>query len=98
MEDFGSTFVTIEDEDGNEIELEHLDTAIVDDCEYMAFIPADTDPDSEEVDFFILRVEDEDDEQLLLTIEDENEQQRVYEVFMKRIGEEDDNLDLDADE
>jgi len=90
MEDYGSTFVTIEDEEGNEIELEHLDTVVHEDNEYMAFIPADTDADSEEVDFFILRVEDEDDEQLLVTIEDEKEQQRIYEVFMKRINEDED--------
>ncbi|MCL2547313.1 MAG: DUF1292 domain-containing protein [Oscillospiraceae bacterium] len=92
-EDFGSTFVTIEDEDGNEIELEYLDTAIVDDIEYMAFTSADNDPDSEEVEIFILRVEEEEDEQILATIEEEDEMQRVYEVFMTRLEEEDEDLD-----
>jgi len=90
-EDFGSTFVTIEDEDGNEIELEHLDTVMLDDNEYMAFCPADADPDSEEVDIFILRVEEEDGEEILATVEDDDERQRVYEVFMARVEEEDDD-------
>jgi len=85
-EDFGGNFVTIEDEDGNEIELEHLDTALFGDNEYMAFIPAGADDDSEEVDFIILRVdEDEDDDPMLVTVEDEEELEKVYEVFMKRL-------------
>ena len=55
-EEFGSNFVTIVDDDGDEIELEHLDTAMHNDKEYMAFIPADTAEDAEETELLILRV------------------------------------------
>jgi len=89
-EEFGSNFVTIEDEDGNEIELEHLDTVIHEDNEYMAFIPANADDDVEEVDFIILRVDEVEDEDMLVTVEDETELERVYEVFMKRLEEAED--------
>ena len=89
-EDYGSTFVVIEDEEGNEIELEHLDTIMYNDCEYMAFIPADTDDDSDELGVIILRVEDDDsDEPELITIEDDDEANTVFELFMSRLEAED---------
>ena len=42
-EDFGSNFVTIEDEDGNEFELEEIGTLEYAGQEYTAFLPADMD-------------------------------------------------------
>ena len=95
-EDFGNTIVTIEDEDGNEIQLEHVDSLEFEENEYMAFIPADTDEDAESVDFIILKVEEGDDgDDMLVTVDDDAELERVYEAFMKRMeagedGEEDD--------
>ena len=51
-EEFGPDFVTITDEDGNEFELEHVDTIEYKGNIYMAFFPADTDEkgDSDEED------------------------------------------------
>ena len=39
-EEFGPNFVTVTDEDGNEFELEHLDTLEYNGQTYMAFFPA----------------------------------------------------------
>ena len=47
-EDLGSSYITIEDEDGNEFELEQLATMEFNGNEYSAFLPADMaedDPD-----------------------------------------------------
>lgn len=38
-EDFGPNFITLTDEDGNEIELEYVDAIEVDGQTYMAFSP-----------------------------------------------------------
>ena len=38
-EEFGGNFVSLTDEDGNEIELEHLDTIEYNGSVYMAFSP-----------------------------------------------------------
>ncbi len=85
-EDYGADFVTIEDENGNEIELEHMDTILFEEREYMAFTPADTAEDAEEVDLIILKLEEADDgEDILVTVDDDAELERVYEAFMKRI-------------
>ena len=40
-EDLGSSYITIEDEDGNEFELEQLATMEFNGNEYSAFLPAD---------------------------------------------------------
>ena len=40
-DEYGSNFVSLTDEDGNEIELEHLDTIEYNGAVYMAFFPVD---------------------------------------------------------
>lgn len=88
-EEFGPTFVTVTDDEGNEIELEHLDTLEVDGTTYMAFFPAqfadaeDEPVDDEEYGLIILKVILENGEELLSTIDDEDELQTVYEQFME---------------
>jgi len=89
--EYGNDFVTVVDEDGNEIELEHLDTAEIDDNLYMAFIPADVDEDDEDFGLIILKVVSEDGEEAFTTIEDEEELQKAFDLFMERnLDEEDD--------
>lgn len=94
-EEFGPTFVTVTDDEGNEIELEHLDTLEVDGVTYMAFFPAqfadaEEEPvDDEEYGLIILKVIRENGEELLSTIDDEEELQSVYEQFMEILFNED---------
>lgn len=81
-EEYGSDFITIEDDEGSKFELEHLDTIEFEGHTYMAFLPADMDEDDEEYGLIILRVLDEDGEELLCSIDDEKELGRVYDHFM----------------
>ena len=99
--DYGNDFVTITDDDGNEYELEHLDTADIDGELYMAFVPADLDEDDEDFGLIVLKVSIQDEEEIFVTIEDDNELDYVYEFFLQRFSEDDDGdyqyLDEDDD-
>ena len=84
--EYGNDFITLTDEDGQEFELEHIDTLEHEGETYMAFIPADTDEDEEEeIDFIILKVVEEDGEEVLVTLDDDAIAAEVYELFMKRM-------------
>ena len=50
-EEYGANFITVTDDDGNEFELEHLDTIEFNGNTYLAFFPAvseDAEEDEEE--------------------------------------------------
>ena len=96
-EEFGPDFITVTDEEGNEFELEHLDTLEYNGTIYMAFFPAmegeetedgqivDVDPDDEEYGMVIMKVIEENGEELFSTLDSEKEEQEVYEKFMERL-------------
>ena len=88
-EDFGSDFITITDDDGNQYELEHLDTLEIDGVFYLAFLPADIDEDDERYGIIIMKQETEDGESYLVVPEDE-ELDFVYQRFMERLFEDED--------
>ena len=87
-DDYGNDFITITDEDGNEFELEHIDTLESGDEMYVAFIPADMDEDDDDYGLVILKVEEEGGEEILASINDEEELNAVYEMFMQRFSDE----------
>ena len=82
---FGSDFMTIEDEDGTQYELEILTTLEYNGCTYLAVIPADNEGDYE---VSILKSVDEDGESILCAIEDEQELQTVNDLIMDLLYEE----------
>jgi uncharacterized protein YrzB (UPF0473 family) len=85
-EEYGNDFITITDEEGNEYELEHLDTIEIDDSVYMAFLPAESQEEGEEpTEMIILKVVEENGEELFATIDDEDELEHVYEQFMEQL-------------
>jgi len=86
-DDYGNDFVTIIDDDGNEFELEHLDTAEIDGELYMAFIPADMDEDDEDFGLVILKVTSQDNEEVFTTIDDDNELNTAYAMFIERLSD-----------
>ena len=95
-EEFGGNFITLTDEDGNEVELEHVDTLEYNGAVYMAFFPAEmADEDGEsseeseedEDGLIILKVIDVDGEEQLSTLDDEDELDAVYEQFMESLFE-----------
>lgn len=90
-DDYGSDFISVTDEEGNEFELEHLGTLEYKDGEYMAFVPADMDEDDEDFGLILLRVVEQDGEQLLADIDDEQELNQVYEKFMEELFADDED-------
>jgi uncharacterized protein YrzB (UPF0473 family) len=94
-DEYGGDYVTITDDEGNDFELEHLDTIEVGDDVYMAFLPAQLSEDDDDYGMIILKVvegEEGTDEDLLASVDDEDELNSVYEVFMAQLfGDEDDD-------
>ena len=83
--DFGASFITIEDDDGNEFELEHLSTLEFEGEEYMVFLPADMDEDDPDYGFIILQVEEVDGEEQFVSVDDEDKLQRIYDYYMEEV-------------
>ena len=85
-EDFGSDFMTIVDEDGEEFELEVLTTLEYNGCSYLAVIPAGEEDSNLEIS--ILKSVEEDGEPILCAIEDDAELETVYQLIMDTLYEE----------
>ena len=81
-DELGSDYITITDDDGNAFELEHLDTIELNDQIYMAFLPADMDEEDEDFGLVILKVIEEENEDILMSINDETELNTVFEHFI----------------
>ena len=95
---FGSDFITIEDEDGTEYELEVLTTLEHNGCSYMAVIPAGMEDDEDIMpEVNILKSIEEDGEPILCAIEDESELEAVYNIIMDQLYTEESEED-DEDE
>lgn len=87
QDEFGPNFITLTDEDGNEIELEHLDTVEYNGQTYMAFLPAEMSLE-DAYELFILKVELEDDgEEVLVSLDDEDEEAEMFQIFSERLEE-----------
>jgi len=87
-EEYGSDFITLTDEEGKEFELEHIDSFEFEGKEYMIFIPADEQEDSDEAEMIILQVVGEGDDAELMSLESEAELERVYDYYMTFLFEE----------
>ena len=88
MEDqYGSDFITIEDEDGTEYELEVLSTLEYNGSTYLAVVRADS-GEAEELEVSILKSVEEDGEEILCAIEDDGELETVYGLIMDSLYEE----------
>lgn len=98
-EEFGPDFITVTDEDGNEFELELVDTLEHNGETYYAFFPAvgeddetgepqDVDADDEEYGLVILKAIVENGEELLSTPDSDEELDQIYQLFMERFFEE----------
>ena len=88
---YGSDFMTIVDEDGEEFELEVLTTLEYNGCNYLAVIPAGA--EDADLEISILKSVDEDGEPILCAIEDENELQAVYDLIMDELYAEEEDED-----
>ena len=98
-EEFGSDFVTIVDYDGQEFELELLDTMDYNVNTYTAFLPADMSEDDPDYGMIILRSQlDESGEELYESIDDEDELNDVYEHFMNILFDDEEGGESSRDE
>ena len=89
MDDFGSDFLTIVDEDGTEYELEVLTTVEYNGCSYLAVIPADDSQlELSQLEVSILKSVEEDGEPILCAIEDPLELEAVNTLIMDSLYEE----------
>ncbi len=85
-DEFGPDFVTVTDEDGNDIELEFIDALEMDGVRYMAFFPADLgEGEEQEAELVILKVIQDNGEELLSTPDTDEELNQVYDLFMEQI-------------
>ena len=98
-EAFGPDFITLTDEDGNEFELEMVDSLEYQGHVYYAMFPAveedeatgeprDVDADDEEYGLVIMKAIEENGEELLSTPDSDQELDEVYELFMERFFQE----------
>ncbi len=89
-DEFGPDFITVTDEDGNDLELEFIDALEHNGVQYMAFFPADaSDEDAEgeeqEAEIVILKAVTENGEEFLSTLDTDEELDEVYELFMEQL-------------
>lgn len=86
---YGSDYMTIVDEDGEEYELEVLSSTEYNGSTYLAVIPAGLE-EGESPEVSILKSIDEDGEPILCAIEDEQELETVYNIIMDQLYEDSD--------
>ena len=86
-EEFGPTFLTVTDEDGQEIVLEFVSALEYNGQQYQAFFPAETEGEEDDPDngLVILKVIHEDGDDLLSTLDSDEELETVYELFMENL-------------
>ena len=89
-DEFGPNFVTLTDDEGNDIELEYVDELEHNGTTYMAFFPvveedSEDEENEEEYGLVILKSQMENGEEFLVTIDDEEEIDKVYDLFMEQI-------------
>ena len=98
---FGPDFITVTDEEGNDFELEMVDSLEHNGITYYAMFPAveedeatgqpkDVDADDEEYGLVIMKAIEENGEELLSTLDSDEELDQVYELFMERFFQDED--------
>ena len=89
-EEFGPNFVTLTDDEGNDVELEYVDALEFNGTTYMAFFlvmeeDSEEEENEEEYGLVILKSQMENGEEFLVTVDDEEEIEKVYDLFMEQI-------------
>ena len=88
MDQYGSDFITIVDEDDTEYELEVLTTLDYNGATYLAVIPAEDHLSDQEMEVSILKSVEENGEPILCAIEDDQELETVYALIMDSLYDE----------
>ena len=88
--EYGPNFITLTDDEGNNIELEYVDALEYNGQTYMAFVPTLADEDDEDNDDYglvILKSVMVKGEEMLSTLDSEEEADKVYDLFMEQMME-----------
>ena len=83
-DDYGSDYITIADEEGNDFELEILDTLDLNGKSYTVFVPADIeemDVNDPDYGLIFLRCREENGEEFFDSIDDDDELEEVYQAY-----------------
>ena len=91
MEDERDDIVVLVDENGDEVEFEHIDTIEMNGNEYVVLAPLEEEDadEQEEEEVIILKIEhNEEGEDSFVTIEDDDELDEVFNEFQSRMEEE----------
>ena len=80
--------ITLNDEEGNEVEFEFLDLIEYEGESYVVLLPTDEEDDADEV--LILKLEDSEseDEESYVSVEDEEVLNSVFEIFKEKFKDE----------
>ena len=92
-EEYGPDFITVTDEEGNDIELELVDALEHEGNTYMAFFPAvleEGGEESEDYGMVILKSIEENGKELLSTLDTAEELDKIYALFMERFYSDED--------
>lgn len=90
--------VTLNDENGNEVQFEFLDLVELDNEQYIVLLPIANEEDEEEGEVVILKIEDTDDEsdeESYVSVEDEDVLMKVFNIFKDKFKDEFDFVDED---
>jgi len=90
-ERYGSDYISLSDEDGNEYELEHLDTMEIDNAFYLVFLPADISEDDERFGIVIMKAQTDENGEDYLVVPNDDETQKAYDMYMQRLFEEEED-------
>ena len=99
-EDYGNDFVTLTDEDGNEYEFEIIRELQVEGKRYAALLPVCTDEDCshEDEDVYIVRIIEENGEEIFEIIEEDAEFERVSAAFETAFENETESEDTESND
>lgn len=89
-DEFGADLVTVSDEDGNQHQFEMVDAIETDDSRYVALLPVYDDPDDivdDDGELIILKVTEENGEEILEPIDDDKEFDEIAEIFEERLSD-----------
>jgi len=89
MDEERDDIVVLIDENGEEVEFEHIDTIEMNGNEYVVLVPLDEDDEQDEEEVVILKIEhNEDGDDTFVTIDDDDELEEVFNEFQARMEEE----------
>ena len=86
--EYGNDIISLTDEEGNEYDFEILDRLETDNGDYVALLPVYDDPQKEldeSGDLVIMKIGEEDGEELFENIDDDDEYDTVADAFIARL-------------